>query len=322
LRWLAFSSRSLSVEEISEIVAIDVERDPLFDRREVLEDPLDVLSICSSLVTITTAEESSIRTQNNGSDPARQVVALAHYSVKEYLISERSHQGRAARYSMYNADCNEIIARGCLGYLLQFQCSELLSEASIEEFKLAQYSAQRWISHAQVTIEQTEMFNRLAMKLFSKEDDAYLNWIRIHDPDRPWEGSQLEEVLRKVPAPLYYAARSGLTKIASLLLDKGADVNAQGGEYVNALQAASEGGHEHIVELLLGKGANVNAQAGKYGSALYAVSWGGHEQIVKLLLKKGANVNAQGGHYGNALQAASWGGHEQIVKLLLEKGAN
>src|ERR1700753_2034760 len=39
LRWLAFSARPLSVEEISEVVAIDIERDPAFDSEEVLEDP-------------------------------------------------------------------------------------------------------------------------------------------------------------------------------------------------------------------------------------------------------------------------------------------
>jgi ankyrin repeat protein len=38
------------------------------------------------------------------------------------------------------------------------------------------------------------------------------------------------------------------------------DVNAQGGYYVNALQAASYGGHEKIVELLLGMGAEFNAR--------------------------------------------------------------
>jgi ankyrin repeat protein len=45
-----------------------------------------------------------------------------------------------------------------------------------------------------------------------------------------------------------------------LLLDKGADVNAQGGYYGNALQAASSDGHEAVVKLLLNKGADVNAQ--------------------------------------------------------------
>jgi hypothetical protein len=44
-----------------------------------------------------------------------------------------------------------------------------------------------------------------------------------------------------------------------MLLDKDADVNAQGGEYGNALQAASAGGHEQVVKTLLDKDANVNA---------------------------------------------------------------
>jgi ankyrin repeat protein len=38
----------------------------------------------------------------------------------------------------------------------------------------------------------------------------------------------------------------------------GADVNAQGGEYGNALQAASSSGNQEIVELLIEMGADVN----------------------------------------------------------------
>ena len=40
-----------------------------------------------------------------------------------------------------------------------------------------------------------------------------------------------------------------------LLLDKGADVNAEGGEFGNALAAASSRGHEKVVQLLLDNGA-------------------------------------------------------------------
>jgi hypothetical protein len=40
--------------------------------------------------------------------------------------------------------------------------------------------------------------------------------------------------------------------VVELLLGRGADVNAQGGERGNALQAASVGGREKVVELLLG----------------------------------------------------------------------
>ncbi|PSN59252.1 hypothetical protein BS50DRAFT_475913, partial [Corynespora cassiicola Philippines] len=56
------------------------------------------------------------------------------------------------------------------------------------------------------------------------------------------------------------AAANGHVEMAKLLLDKGANVNAEGGEYGNALQEASDRGHKEIVQLLLDKGANVNAK--------------------------------------------------------------
>ena len=62
LRWLTCSCRPLRVEEIAEVVAIDVERNPAFNSEEVLEDPSEVLSICSSLVTITTTKQGHLRT--------------------------------------------------------------------------------------------------------------------------------------------------------------------------------------------------------------------------------------------------------------------
>ncbi|KAI0574012.1 multiple ankyrin repeats single kh domain protein [Pyrenophora tritici-repentis] len=313
LQWLTFSARPLSVEEIAEVVAIDVARDLAFDRDEVLEDPLEVLDICSSLVTITANEVD----RRLGS--AQRIVALAHYSVQEYLVSDRIRQGLAKQYSMQEAECHNTITRGSLKYLIQLQ--QPLSKETLKAFALAKYTAEFWSSHLQKTGDEIEQVSQLAMSLMAKEEPAYLNWIQLHDPDRNWGGPNLEGSLDSVSMPLYYAALLGLSTVTRLLLDAGADVNAQGGEYGNALQAALLEGDEQVVKTLLDKGADVNAQGGLYGNALLAASYGGHEQVVKTLLDKGAEVNAQGGLYGNALQAASAGGHEQVVKTLLDKGA-
>ncbi|KAJ4375773.1 hypothetical protein N0V83_001050 [Neocucurbitaria cava] len=121
---------------------------------------------------------------------------------------------------------------------------------------------------------------------------------------------------------LYTASDNNYKEIATLLLDKGADVNAQGGIYGNALQAASAHGYKEIVTLLLDKGANVNAQGGSFGNALQAASARGYKEIVTLLLDKGADVNGQGGSYGNPLYAASDNNHKEIATLLLDKGAD
>jgi ankyrin repeat protein len=61
-----------------------------------------------------------------------------------------------------------------------------------------------------------------------------------------------------------------------------------------------------VVKVLLDTGAEVNAQGGLYGSALQAASVQGHEKVVQMLLNAGADVNAEGGYYGDALRAASY----------------
>jgi ankyrin repeat protein len=68
-----------------------------------------------------------------------------------------------------------------------------------------------------------------------------------------------------------------------------------------------------VVQVLLDAGAEVNVQGGEYGNALQAASWGGHEKVVQILVGAGADVNAQGGRYDNALLAASVRGHEKVV---------
>jgi hypothetical protein len=234
-------------------------------------------------------------------------------------VLERIKQGQAKRFSMQDSESYDTILKGSLMYLLQFR--KPLSTEVLNASALARYAAEFWNSHLQKTQDQTEG-SRLAIILMLDNNPVYLNWIKLYDPDSPWRGPHLEKGLESVATPLYYAALCGLNMTTRLLLDKDADVNAQGGDGGNALQAASARGHEQVVKMLLDNGADVNAQGRRYGNALQAASVGGHEQVVKMLLDKGADVNAQGGDYGNALQVASARGHEQVVKMLLDKGAD
>ncbi|KAK0265187.1 hypothetical protein LTR01_007382 [Friedmanniomyces endolithicus] len=81
------------------------------------------------------------------------------------------------------------------------------------------------------------------------------------------------------------------------------------------LSLASEGGAKTVVQLLLEQGANVNAQGGKYGNALQAACGHNNWEVVQLLLDWGADVNARGGKCSNALQAASYGNYDDVVQL-------
>lgn len=53
--------------------------------------------------------------------------------------------------------------------------------------------------------------------------------------------------------------------------------------------------------MLIDGGADVNAQGGKFGNALQAAAWEGSTEVVKMLLDAGADVNVKGGQVGNAL---------------------
>jgi ankyrin repeat protein len=326
LRWLTFAERPLSMDEIAEVVAIDMDRNTPYDEEEVFEDPMEALDICSSLVSIST----DIGNGKQGS--RRQVVMLAHYSVKEYFLSDRIRAGHAAQYSMRHPTCHSMLAKACLGYLEQALQVDLKSNENSKKLKLARYCADFWMNHAEEArnsdVETTQVAERLmetaqiAVRLLSAENAAFLSWLPIYDPEYPWDMPNLTRSMGTVAHPLYHAALFGLADVVELLLEKGADANAQGGQYGNALQAAAGSGNERIVKLLIAHDVHVNASSPRYGSALHVASEGGHEQVVKHLINAGADVNLQGGSYGGALALALENEHAAIVELLLESGAD
>jgi hypothetical protein len=291
LQFLVHSKRPLTLAEVKEVIATKIEdgsRGFYMKRRLFCET--DILAYCPSLVTIVPENEKELH--------------LGHFSVKEYLLKQDQFKVTAASIS---------ITMTCLTYLTDINDSEREMKRS---FPMASYAAKFWTCHA--TLAQAyEEINRMTIS-FLEIETTFQRWAHLHQADRSWDDSP--------GAPrgsrLYYACFNGLIVPARHLIDNEADVNAQGGEYGNALQAASQRGYQEIVNLLLDNEADVNAQGGEYGNALQAASKEGHQEIVNLLLNKGADVNAQGGRYGNALQAASQEGHQDIVNLLLDKGAD
>jgi hypothetical protein len=193
LRWLTFAERPLTIDEIAEIAAIDVDRDTQYDEEEVLEDPMEGLDICSSLVSIST----DMGDRRLGS--SRQVAMLAHYSVKEYFLSDRIRAGNASRYSMQHTLCHGILARFCLGYLEQIIHSDSRLIETLLEEKLAHYCAEYWMKHARQAGDGNAKTAQVAACFLSSINTAYLNWTRIYDPGRPWNRPGLIQSLRDAP---------------------------------------------------------------------------------------------------------------------------
>jgi ankyrin repeat protein len=76
--------------------------------------------------------------------------------------------------------------------------------------------------------------------------------------------------------------------------------------------------HEVVARLLLEKGANINAEGGYYKmTALHLAADKGHEAVARLLLRKGANANAKDRDRDGwtALKCATDKGHEAVRRL-------
>jgi hypothetical protein len=351
LRWLAFSSEPLTLAQLTIAGAIlesDAEDINYADLecQEDFEGPLDILA---GLVLVIKndetnevydgiADDDSAADSGNESDSEavldgenkldvvlrrsrlgpQSKIRLAHFSVKEYLISSRIITSTAQKFHLDSRISEHFLAQTCITYLLHYAGNDLKSQKveDLSTFPLLEYAAKSWYIH----FSQGGEANTSPTIFLLSTESIKLDWLRVFDPEEPSIG--FFALPNYIGPALYYASTLGLERTVQVLLDAGADVNATGGDYGNALQAASLKGYESLVRVLLDRGADVNANGGTYGTALQAASLYGYEKIVQILLDAGANTNASAGLYNSALQAASRGGHERIVRKLLDMGAD
>lgn len=311
LQFLTVSSRPVNLAELSEMVAIKPEVS-IFLEIDRLFDPTDLLSVCSSLVTISGASW----------------VQFSHYSVREFLTLERICKGPARYFAIQEAEAHLAIAQRCLTYLLSFdqsvipgnpqsRLSSSLSSsggALVMEYPLLKYAAIEWHSHARILpLEHQARIKPMVLQLLDPEKAAFRHWLYIY---------RRREKESRHGSPLYYAAELGLCGIVRALLDAGADVNVVGGMYGTALSGATFEGHYDVVCTLLEHGADVNLRGGLFDTALQTASSNRRADIFDLLLNHGADINSQGGYYGCAIQAAAARAWPEAALMLIRSGAD
>ncbi|KAJ3044591.1 hypothetical protein HDV00_001517 [Rhizophlyctis rosea] len=107
-------------------------------------------------------------------------------------------------------------------------------------------------------------------------------------------------------------------KTVKVCLDVGADVNMNEGE---VLRAAAQTGNVALVTLLLDRGAKVNAK-GQDGTALGVAAKWGHTEVVRLLVHRGADPDATGRkEWRSPLYQAPGRQHVVMVRCFVEAGA-
>lgn len=321
LTWLVFSIRPLFVDELSEVLTIEIVQDQaIIDKSKKLFDDSIITGIFSSLVTL----RDTYRSSNVNKDGFDSQIGLAHASVKEYLISERIRDGNAAQFALESDSANETIARACLGYLARFDNASTL-DSVVADYSLADYAAQFWTSHAKrisASRNSIKVTEAAANLLLNKH--TFRNWIRLFDLDEtsPKYGSGVglgRTLPEPLPSALYYACIAGLCPLVQCLLDRGLDVNAQGGNLGSPLQGACTLGHYEVVELLLRRNADEDAD-GPNGPSIVAAAASGHDKVISLLLRRDYSTHTRKANYIAAINAAAQNGRMGVCKLLLNQG--
>ena len=308
LQCLTVAVRPLRPEELAEVLAFDFDEGPggiptvnADWRRE--DQEYAVLSTCSSLITVVHDGDS-------------RVVQFSHFSVKEFLTSDRLAIA-AADISFHHiplAPAHTILAQACLGVLLH--PDDTSWETFVQRFPLAKYAGQHWVDH--VLFENVSSLVKDGIENLFDNDQAYFSrWVqnRERDNDYIWRDPSLHEA-----APMYYAAFCGLIDVLEKLLREHPEhVGARGGPYGTALHAASRMNLLEVVQLMLRRGADVNAP-GPWGRTplLFPSEWG-HLEVVRWLLEHGADVNAEDKDDGwTSLHLAAQFGYFEIVRTLLK----
>ncbi|KAN0130291.1 hypothetical protein V8E53_011914 [Lactarius tabidus] len=299
--------------------------------------------------------------QEHARDGGSRVVQFSHFSVKEFLISDRlaTAIGAISFHHIALAPAHTILAQASLGILLRLDDST--REITPRRFPLAEYAAEHWVHHA--------LFKDVSIRL---KGASLARWIWIHDMDDITWGLADGEVLPKrlAAAPVYYAALCGLpdvvekllikypehasarggasdtashaaatrnhlnvaarlytslpyVEIAQWLLEHGADVNAKQDDHWTPLHEAANNGRVELVRALLeNHDVDIDAQNEIGNTPLHAASSNGEVQVARLLLDRGAGIKACGKDRSTPLHVASCYGKMEVVRLLVERGAD
>ena len=334
LQCLTAAIRPLSVEELAEILALNSEEAegdiPKFDQDWRFQDQ-DFLITCSSLIAIVKSWSS-------------QVVQFSHFSVKEFLTSDRlaTPVSDISSFHILPESAHATLAQACLAVLLRFD-NNIPDRRIRSRSPLADYAARHWVNHARS--EKVSLRIQDGMRrLFDQSRPYFTAWLELYDIDDQVDSWRRYENKPALGSPLYYASLCGFRDLAEHLVKSSQDVNAFGGRHHSPLAAALFNRHTHVAELLCQHGADIELAG--YNNRTLLVD--GHVDAVQWLLEHGANVNfrqqtdwrasfpagltflsnrngipnAAMDHAGSPLHMASLHDHFKIMRLLIQRGAD
>jgi len=300
------------VEEVAEILALDFENtgDGIPKLRETWrwkDHQEAVLYTCSSLIAVV----------DHGS---HRVVQFSHFSVKEFLTSNRLATASAdiSRFYISPEPAHTVIVKVCLGILLQ---SDSLNHSDAEpkdSSPLARYAAKHWVDHARFENVSTHVENGIRC-LFDPLTPYLEAWLESYDIDEAWygfTGSRRPEGPRG--SPLYYSSLCGFRELAARYVTRYPQhINARLGQNCSPLAAALHKRHFDIAELLYQRGADMGIRGDENRTLLHGASADGFVDIAQWVLAHGTDINSRDDNGETPLHLAAKNGRLESVQTLL-----
>jgi ankyrin repeat protein len=358
LQFVCFGARPIRMEEVAMLWLIRNNTGESVFTDDILFEPEDIFDFLGGLFSIETDHTQSWTWNflNNTVRKKLSILQLAHFSVKEYLLSPR-----AGYWTLAGEASHLSIVQCSIAYYLHAVAvdamSPLLPDELLEKHSLAEYCCRYMSDHLNRLTPRDHPALTSTFHCLLHPDSNYIatrfgslffreTWQRydynIPNPDNHplalilaarlgLSGVALwlltfDTVQEQIDTfvsdfdwgpPILEAAAKGHTDVIRLLLENGANINQEGKYGQNALYFASENGKEAAVRMLIEAGACVNNEDGTM--PIQVASERGHKGIVEMLIKAGADVNLG---YGPALYYASKSGHEDVVQTLILAGAD
>jgi ankyrin repeat protein len=278
LQCLAVATRPLRVGELAEVLAVDFDATggiPKLNEDLRWEDQEQaVLSACSSLIVV--IEDDDFR-----------VVQFSHFSVKEFLTSDRLATSitEASRYHHISfEESHTIMAQACLSVLLRLNSH--IDEDIPNSTPLARYAAEHLGEHAEFENVLTHIRDGID-ELLDADKPHFAAWL--WGRNRDFEG----EPTRPQAAPLYYVAEFGYRSMVDYLISKRPEDIDVRGPYGTPLHAALDGGHGDVALLLLPHCVDVDVRGIGDRSFLHLSVDRGLMEVTRILVERHASINAR-----------------------------
>jgi len=257
------------------------------------------------------------------------VVQFSHFSVKEYLTSERlATPSDVSRYHVTFEPAHTILAQACVSALLQLDDHDEQDDVE-KNAPLAVYAAEYWVRHVQ--FEDVAPRIKGMENLFDPDKPYFAAWHMLHDIDTTSPDEQVFYHFRHrsetgANIPLYYAALCGFANIVEELIAKHPQhMNAIGGYYRTPAVAALAGRHFQLAQVLHRNQSSVEPRGSFENTPLHSAAYNGDLEMVQVLLDYGVDVNTKNNIGCTPLNFASLRGHHNeptVARLLIEHGAD